>query len=311
MAKPTPDAGLAVVDLSTKKLASVRGGDLKSALSVAKVGVAVAAFRLREAVRDFAHQSSATTPSALISEITSAWKPIIGKIPSNSKSSGFPNLARVLSFTPPNLTLHGLGWDIDFITTPKLLPFTKAETASGPVFCRPELGFIERTQLMIHHSNNEAASLCIEDLSYQYIRGALEAEGFALKGVLGFWIGGNYPPRNQIVDFPPVAGSPVSATPDALAMLLVALDTNSLISPDASADIVKMMKGSGSFMSEAFKAAKISTTVDFAKDGLGAGGVLSEIDVCTKSDGTRYGAVIMQIPASAFDKAAVGVDGCF
>ncbi|MBD2034267.1 hypothetical protein H6F76_04320 [Leptolyngbya sp. FACHB-321] len=311
LAAPNPDGGLAVVELSTKKMASVKGGDLALAASISKVGVAITAYRLREAVRDFAEQSSATTPAALISEIISAWKPIVSK--AYKFNSDFPKLDKVLSFTPPNLTLHGLGWDIDFITTSSLT-FTDVELAPRAIHCRTQLGSSERMHLMVQNSNNEAATLCTEDLGFQYIQGALEAEGFAVKGGLDLWIERAFRQSSKDWGFPPVKGSVHSATANALAMLLVALQTKSLISADASTDIVNMLKKSGSFMGEAFKASSISTTVEFVKDGLGGPGrnLFSDIDVCRKSSGKEYASVILQITEGpAFNKVAVGVDGCF
>jgi hypothetical protein len=166
---------------------------------------------------------------------------------------------------------------------------------------------------MVQSSNNEAVTLCIEDIGFQYINGALEAEGFVAKGGLGIWIGLAFRMGSTPWGFPPVTGTFQSATPDALAMLLVALDMNSLITTGASAAIVNMLKGSGSWMREAFKSAKVATTVDFAKDGLGDDKtVFSDIGVCTKTVGTRYAAVILRVTGqTAFNTAAVGVDGCF
>src|SRR5258706_5162597 len=256
VAKAVPIAGLAVVDLGLldldpkkKKMASVNGGKLHSLYSVGKVGVAVAAFRLREQVKRFATKSLAKTQKDLISELTKAWKPIVSKEPANFPS--FPKLDRIFRFiTSTN------EWDIDFFSTPSLKPqdsnpkdkksFFPGELKPGSRVCRTYLGFYERMELMIRNSNNEAASLCIEDLGYQYMRGAIEEEGFAIKGGLGFWIGGNYPRDPKLATptqkdrFPPsppkVNASLISGTPDAMIMLLTALYSKSLISPETSKD---------------------------------------------------------------------------
>jgi hypothetical protein len=309
IAAATPDAGLAAIDLSTKKFGSVQGGTMKSLLSAGKLGVAVAAYRLREAAREFAKKSAVTTKAALIEQMEGIWTPSIKAIESNSTRPVMPALDKILYFNPPGKP--GGDWDIDFATTPSLA-YLPAETAGGGVICRPELGFKERMFLMIRCSNNAAASLCIDDLGYRYIRGALRAEGFDIKRGLGFWIGGNYPPRNEQEKFPPVEGSPISATPDALVMLIGALESDLLVSPDASHDIINMMTGGGSFIARAFSGASINTKIEYVKDGANDVGVMTEVAVCRKpvSD-HRFAIIIMQIPHTHFGKAAIAIDGIF
>jgi hypothetical protein len=169
-------------------------------------------------------------------------------------------------------------------------------------------------ELMIESSNNEAATLCIEDLGFQYINGALEAEGFKINDGLGIWVGSTFRIPNKEWIRLPGNGGTQSASADALAILLVALFKKSLISTDASTKIVQMMEKSGTWMMVAFNKAMVATQIKFGKDGEAVGGpvtLFSDIDVCKKSSGLLYASIILNINSMAFDKIAVAVDRLF
>lgn len=168
--------------------------------------------------------------------------------------------------------------------------------------------------LSLKVSNNEAASLCIDDIGFQYIQGALEAAGFSVRNGLGIWVGKAFGffrnPPSKAWGFPPVRGGIQSATPDALTMLMVALDTKSLISNSASTDIVNMITGAASFMGKALANAGLRTIVNFAKDSSGAVNLLGNMDVCTKGS-TRFGVAMLQVPDLSFNAVAIAMDGIF
>ncbi len=312
-----PNIGLVAIDMSTKKFATLNGSNLLFAGSISKLGIVIASYVLRESVKEFSKNSLATTANDLIIEIETTWKPIVTKL--YAKPSDFPILKNIFTFTPPSSL--GLAWNVEFTTTPSLLPYLSNEISSGPVNCRATLGYKQWMELTLHNSNNESASLCIDNIGFQYIQGALEKTGFLVKSGLGIWVGRafrfspNPNPKTPSKDwgFPPVIGGIQSATPDALAMLIVALNSNSLInnSNSVNTDIVTMLSGgAGSFMREALKNTSSSTIVNFAKDSKGANNLIGDLDVCTKGS-TRFGVVMLSVPFINFDKVAIAMDAIF
>ena len=300
---------LGLINIADKKFASSHGDEMWSIFSVGKVGVAIAAYRLREQVREFAKQSQATIKEDLISELRKVWMKTIREGTWVNDPKGFPNIERIFSLSYTLLT----GWSIDFSDSgqTKLSDFDEQVTNPGSETCDRNYGFKQRMELMVAVSNNEATTLCIRDLSFSYINGALLAEGFNSKGSgsdgTGFWVGAGYPPANDSWASPRYpagkpGGSPQSASVNGLLMLMAALETSKFISSAVSGEIVALLKTSGTFHQMAYDTAnpKRTTKVIYGKDGKNTDVLYTDIALCKTSSGKRNVSVIVH--ANGFDK---------
>jgi hypothetical protein len=57
-------------------------------------------------------------------------------------------------------------------------------------------------EAIVGHSNNHSASVCIDGLGFQYLKGMLAAEGLYSAEFGGLWLGGNYAGRNWMLGAP-------------------------------------------------------------------------------------------------------------
>jgi beta-lactamase family protein len=297
--------GIAVVDLDPTALvpglASFRGQQQFYVASVAKLAVMVSAFLLREHLTAFGLSNNDIRASDLISKFDAVHRRSISS--RFSASPDFPALSNIFSISDRASTTAT--WSIAFRRdqpppgNPN--PGTKIS---------PRVGFADRLALMIGVSNNDAASRCIRDIGFQYIHGAMEDLGLYKPKQGGIWLGKSFD-GTTAWKFPPNGGIQ-AANAEALAVLLTSVARGRLVNASASAEMARLMAQSGSFIGEALKGGSPPPTqVEFAKDGFDQG-ITSDVAICRKATGARYGAIIVGMPnQSVFNAVALALDGLF
>ncbi len=236
---PFNQMGIALVDLTRAPRIGYAGwNDVHQTYvaSLAKIAAMFAAFQLRQSVRAAAKLLQVTDPSKVFEAITAAWSPLVStRI--TGRPADFPNLNNIFSISgnPGN-------WMIDFTDDNKGWDAINQIGDSLP----KGLGFRDRMKLMIANSNNRAAASCIDDIGFQYLNGALAAEGlFSASDGGGLWIALDYGGH----EWGKSAGGGWSqgATAAAVARFLALLETNRLVDADASDEMRKIMSFQGHY----------------------------------------------------------------
>lgn len=235
--------------------------------SIGKVAAMYAAFRLRKNFREAASEAKARNANELIEEVTQAWKPLVER--SIGGVADFPQLKTIFSING-----NQGGWDIQFTDT-----------------------YYKRMEGMIGPSHNSDASYCILALGYQYIQGALAADGFYKTGEGGLWLTGDYA-KGRDGPVEPTSRSHQVGNVGALAKLLVAAANQGLVKDSASSQMRRMMNNA--FMFRILRDQKPSRSVSptsFGKLGIGSDGTYHDAAIIerTTDKGTkiRYAAVIL------------------
>jgi hypothetical protein len=176
--------------------------DMLYVASLAKIYPMYVAFELRKRVQEQAKDMiklglSTSTPGwerQVFTALEKAWKPKL-KAAFPTLPQDFPKLAEIFVLSPtgeakfaendPPLT----NADLDFRP-----PHPKPDHPPiSPEYKTPPGKFRDWVRLMLRWSNNEAASKCIQALSYPYINGVLSAAGFFDKKTkVGLWLSGDY-----------------------------------------------------------------------------------------------------------------------
>ena len=211
----------AVVDLSSaikapKMPAAVAYGGYRDeaqtyAASFVKVGIMLAAYRLREQVREAATKLSITDITALASDLQKDWLPLIAQ-EAQGRPAKFPTFSEIFD------------------------PGTDArKTDFGSEFSH-------HIDLMVEGvGKNSAAAFCTERLGFAYINGVLRTEGLLeghfgrsdLKGIsLSLDYGGHFWAGKE------GAATVQGATAKAMAAFFTALYTRQLVSIAASEDMI-------------------------------------------------------------------------
>jgi hypothetical protein len=206
--------------------------------SCVKIAAMYAAFRLRENLNEAAKGLQAKDPDDLIKKITDEWKPIVEKSITGPKD--FPQLKTVFKISG-----SGSGWTF---------AFTKA--------------YQKALEDMIGPSDNYAASTCILGLGYQYINGALAAEGLYSDTLGGLWLAGDYS-SGRDAPAEKTSKSHQAASAGAIARFLILLDAKTLVSETASNEMRAMMNNS--YLKRILDHLSKSQTYHFGKLGIGDG----------------------------------------
>jgi hypothetical protein len=247
-----------------------------------------AAYQLRQAVRAAANGSPAATPDDLWQSITDAWSATVSHRVAG-RPADFPKLANIFDAT------GGRGhWTIDFTDQGK--DWTDITRIGDGL--PAGLGFRDRIKLMIGNSNNHAAASCIDDIGFQYLNGALAAEGlFNKSDGGGLWIALDYGGHKWgKLDG---GGWAQGATAASVARFLALIETNRLVDADASGEMRDMMSFQGHygswFVNKLNNAGRVTTR---AYGKIGLDGTMDDCAVIERQvmvDGRpkriRYGAV--------------------
>lgn len=243
--------------------------DQRFVASLAKIGALFAAFRLRYCLRLAANETSAKTGAEAFKMVTDDWKGVVQTaIPAGKPD--FPQFDKIF-------TIRGAtgAWNIQFTDE-----------------------YLGHLKLMIGHSDNHSASVCIDRLGFQYINGALEAEGLYVPGRGGIWLGANYAGRAWMVE-PSKKLTFQGATASSVARFLTLLEDDRLISADDSADMRDIMRLAGTWLEQGLSRAKPPRPIIDIYAKIGLYGTSHDCGVIQRSDHgkpIRYAAVILGAP---------------
>lgn len=240
----------------------------RNAASLVKIAAMFAAFRLRENLGIAVNQTSGATGEEALSTVALDWKDAVETaVPSGHRD--FPKLSEIFDISGAKG-----GWTLTFT-----------------------VNFMKNMELMIGHSDNHAASVCINRLGFQYLNGALESDGLYSRENGGLWLGGNYAGRNWMPE-PRTKLTHQGATAKSVAKFLSLVEDNRLVSPDASAEMRRIMGLAGTWFVEGLKRAKPARSVisSYAKVGI-YGGKYHDCAVmergATGGRFVRYAAVVL------------------
>lgn len=326
-AKAFAHMSLALVDLTRAGTVDKPGkidyagwNDIKEQriFSLAKAGTMFAAYRLRERVRLAGKALSAKTADEVFAQIKADWNTkIVSRVPEIRRD--FPELAKIFKVTGTSgswnfdFTDSGHSWDnLDILHGKHGISTAQAES----------MGFLDRIKLMVAHSDNAAAGSCVRHLGYQYLNGALVAEGFQDKGPnkTGLWVASDYVGIRNAGYVPPMPPAPISdltqgGTAKSVAALLTLLQTENLVDAESSKSMKKIMlfgRGTRSFWDEGLSAAGRAPTQVLRKIGMGTNN--SEGGIITRTSGSkilRYAAVALNaLTIPAIQDVIVVLDDC-
>jgi Beta-lactamase enzyme family len=236
---PFSHMGIALVDLTRASQIGYAGWNDQQQIyvaSLAKIGAMFAAFQLRQAVRAAVVGLRAADSDELWKTITEAWSPLVSsRVP--GRPADFPKLSSIFEAS------GGPGhWEIDFTDEQKGWSDIKKLGDSLP----GNLGFRDRMKLMIANSSNRAAASCIDDVGFQYLNGALAAEGlFSNSDGTGIRIALDYGGHRwgKLSG----GGSAQGATAVAVARFMALVETNRLVDADASNEMRELMSFRGHY----------------------------------------------------------------
>ena len=268
--------GVALIDLTGRGRRADGAGWITSdgwnmskqmfAASLVKIAALFAAFRLRENLRIAADQTSAQDGQEVFKVVKADWKEVVEKaIPAGKPD--FPNLDQIFTISGSSGS-----WSIDFTRE-----------------------YRKHMEEMIGHSNNHSASVCINRLGFQYLNGALAAEGLYRPDRGGLWLGGNYAGRNWLIE-PLSKLTHMGATASAVAAYLTLLEDNRLVSPQASREMRDIMRLAGSWLEEGLDRAKPPRPITDSYAKVGLKGTFHDCAVIERSVAgkrIRYAAVIL------------------
>jgi hypothetical protein len=273
--------GVAIIDLTGRTRRPDGAGwitfagwnmfDLRFAGSLVKIAAMFAAFRLRNNLRIAANEVNANDGKEVFKIITADWKGVVETAVSSGKPD-FPILHQIF-------TIGGSvgAWNIDFSTT-----------------------YRHHMELMIGHSDNHSASVCIDRIGFQYLNGALAAEGLYSAEFGGLWLGGNYAGKNWMLE-PRTKLTHVGATANAVAEFLTLLEDSRLVSTDASDEMRHIMGLAGSWFQEGLAKARPPRPITNIYAKVGLKGTLHDCAVIERSAGgkrIRYAAVVLGAPSA-------------
>ena len=230
--------GIALVDLSRGSSMGYAGwNDSRQTYvaSLAKIAAMFAAFQLRKAVRAASTQMRALDADELWDSIADAWKPAVSHAV-KGRPADFPNLKNIF------VAKGSMGrWEIDFTDSHDDWEQINKLGDSLP----KGLGFRDRLKLMIANSNNHAAASCIDDIGFQYLNGALAAQGLFLPGDGGLWIALDYGGHKWGRGVG--GGWAQGGNAYTVARFLALLETKQLVDEDSSTEMQELMSFKGHY----------------------------------------------------------------
>ena len=252
--------------------------------SLPKMAVMLAAFRLREQVREAAVRLNLSEPGALFPQLEKAWMPLIAK-EAHGRPVVFPKLKKIFA--------------VDGFGDAKEIQFSD--------------DFEHNITAMIEGvGKNSAAAYCVDKLGFAYINGVLQWEGLqsGTPGQTGFRglslsldYGGNSWGSGD--------GGAVAqgATAKAVAAFLTALENRNLVSEEASDEMTSHMLAASSWMRSGLVAAGRTPSSIYGKIGVfgtySEGAVIEQIAKGIR----RYAAVVLGgANFEVLEKATVNLD---
>ena len=252
--------GVQLVDLTTgmNSIGGWNAGATGYAASTVKIAAMFAAFQLRE---NFSNAAAGIgkDPDDLIRLVTADWRPLVENSMAGA-AKDFPNLKKIFDISGS----AAAGWIIDFSSA-----------------------FGKNMEAMIGPSKNDAASFCILSLGYQYIAGALAAEGLYSAADGGLWLAGDYTPGGRDGKPEPKSKSYQAASAAAMIRFMVLLNGKKLVSKKASGEMRKLM--SNHFMKRILADRGVGGTITdhFGKLGIGNDGSYHDVAVIERAEGGK------------------------
>lgn len=279
-AKPRfADLGVSIIDLTHRTRDPKRPGFLTATgwnwnsqrfiASMAKICAMFASFHLRENLTTALDTSAETEAKKAVADVTATWKPLVER----AVPAGRPDFPRITDIFKVGGTPGA--WR---------LTFTNAYAAN--------------LDAMISHSSNSASKFCIDRLGFQYINGALAAEGLYVPGKGGLWLGGNFAGNNWLKE--PVSKlTHMGGTAQMVGNFLTQIENNALVNRQASIDMRALLSKAGTWAGEGLTQAKPSRPVVsiYGKVGLmGTAHDCAVVERSTAGKGIRYACVILTAP---------------
>lgn len=256
--------GIALVDLTTAtpRYAATPHEHLdKHVFSVAKLAPFLAAFRLRERLRNQFGSDPAKDSDELIAKIEKAWKPLVAaRVKGRMAAPDFPNLRKIFDFFGPptpgswkfNFKGDHAGHDAvrEKLVWKALGGLDRRHNGFLPKDEVDVLVFMHRLKLMVRMSDDMSAGSVASDVGMAYTFGVLTSEGlYNDKGKHGLWLSNTYGYDAKFMGF---EGSGVQLTAGAtaysIAEYLTRLHLRTLVDTESSErmlDILKERSGRG------------------------------------------------------------------
>lgn len=216
-------------DVTNPRYAAVGGEKQTSIDSMAKLGVFVAAYLLRDQVRTAAALLRDEKKEKVLKRLNAAWKPYWEtRIDGRPKNS--PKIEEIFE-----INLGGPEhWQVRFKWEPK------GENTMNDLGHSPAAGqvdFRNRLELMMRWSSNEAASACMTDLGFQAINSLLADAGFfEMNQGGGLWLSKLYAKDGFWGRRDPAGGRTVhGGTARAVAEVLTLMAQDRLVRPGVAA----------------------------------------------------------------------------
>jgi hypothetical protein len=236
--------------------------------SLPKIVIMLAAFRLREQVREAAQALGIVEPKKLFAELAKAWGPLISR-EASGRTASFPRLDQIFHT------------DMD----PRKIDFS------------PEFLFqMDRTIEGV--GSNAGAAFCTRLMGFAYINGVLQWEGFQFgrmghTGFKGLSLSLDYGGHSWASDGGATAQG---ATAKAVAAFLTALQARRLVSKDASDEMIARMMNAVSWFKSGLVSANRRPGTMFKK--IGVAGTYSEGAVIERQEAVffRYAAAVLGAP---------------
>lgn len=240
-------------DVTHPRYAAVGGEKQTSIDSMAKLGVFVAAYLLRDQVRIAAALLRDEKKEKVLKRINAAWKPY-WETRIDGRPTDSPKIERIFE-----INLGGPEhWQVRFKWEPK------GENTMNDLGHSADAGqvdFRNRLELMMRWSSNEAASACMTDLGFQAINSLLADAGFFDSQRGGLWLSKLYAKDGFWGRRDPAGGGTVhGGTARAVAEVLTLMAQDRLVRAGVAAEMRRIMSagqghGYGSWIVNAIQAA--------------------------------------------------------
>jgi hypothetical protein len=222
-------------DVTNPRYAAWQGEKQTAIDSMAKLGVLVAAYLLRDQVRTAAALLRDEKKEKVLKRINAAWKPYWeARIDGRPKDS--PKLEKIfeISLGGPEHWQVRFRWEPIGENTMNVLGHS-ADAAN--------VAFRNRLELMMRWSSNEAASACMTDLGFQAVNSLLADAGFfEMNRGGGLWLSKLYGKDIFWGRSDPVRGGTVQGgTARAVAEVLTLMAQDRLVRPGVAAEMRRIM----------------------------------------------------------------------
>ena len=266
--------GVAMVDLTRNKGRAISYAGYNDerqtfAGSLPKIVVMLAAFRLREQVREAAKALGIGDAKKLFAELAKAWGPLISR-EAQGRTASFPRLDQIFHM------------EMD----PRKIGF-------GPEF------LFQMDRAIEGVGSNDGAAFCTQQMGFAYVNGVLQWEGFqhgrmGHKGFKGLSLSLDYGGHSWASDGGATAQG---ATAKAVAAFLTALQARRLVTKEASEEMIARMMNAVSWFKSGLVSANRKPGTMFKK--IGVAGTYSEGAVIERQAEAvffRYAAAVLGAP---------------